>query len=151
MPAPKPVIAHLQRSTYVVADLNKSLTFYTDILGFKVDFVTHYGKGTYAYDVFGLEPEIDLDFYALGTEDQPRSLGLLEVRNIDLGQAETPRRAALVININEFDQVIEQSVTLGLKVYDEYPLETSDGRKGREQGILDFDGNLVVVYCIDEN
>jgi len=35
-----------------------------------------------------------------------------------------------------------------LTVYPEDKLITKDGREGREIGIVDFDGNLVVIYLI---
>lgn len=140
--------SRLQRTTYVVSDVEKSLKFYRDVLGYKVDFIKPYGKGTYPYDIFDLAPEVDLDFYVLGTHEQPKSLGLLGVRNSKPQQAECQRRCCLIINVSDFDGVIEGAHKLGLKLYDEYPLETHDGRQGREQGILDFDGNLTVVYSI---
>ena len=39
---------------------------------------------------------------------------------------------------------------LGLKVHEEAELHTNDGRIGREIGIVDFDGNLVVIYLIPD-
>jgi hypothetical protein len=33
-------------------------------------------------------------------------------------------------------------------VYEEEELHTHDGRVGREVGIVDFDGNLTVIYKI---
>ena len=42
------------------------------------------------------------------------------------------------------------SKALGLEVYAEERLVTHDGRVGREVGIADRDGNLVVIYYIPE-
>jgi len=36
----------------------------------------------------------------------------------------------------------------GLQVYREDHLEANDGRTGREFGVVDFDGNLIVLYHI---
>jgi hypothetical protein len=39
-------------------------------------------------------------------------------------------------------------VAWGLVVHPEERLVTHDGRVGREQGIVDHDGNLVVIFVI---
>jgi len=59
-----------------------------------------------------------------------------------------PRRAGIVLDVADIDGVIAGASELGLRVYHEDHLVTKDGREGREYGIVDFDGNLVVVYTI---
>lgn len=88
-----------------------------------------------------------MNFAVLSAPDQPRVMALTELEG-GLGYQDKHRRSAIVLEITEIDRVVEQSKALGLKVYPEDKLVTKDGREGREIGIVDFDGNLVVIYLI---
>ena len=54
----------------------------------------------------------------------------------------------MVLNIEDIDGVVAAARAEGLHVYREERLETNDGRTGREIGIVDHDGHLVVIYTI---
>jgi len=137
-----------QRANFVVSDLQESLRLYRDVLGMHVEFTKDSAEDSYSYDVFEIERSAPLGFAVLGTPSQPRIMALTEVREQPLPEPQLPRRAAIVLHVDNIDAVTEQSRKLGLKVYREDLLETNDGRTGRELGIIDHDGNLVVVYHI---
>jgi catechol 2,3-dioxygenase-like lactoylglutathione lyase family enzyme len=137
-----------QRANFVVSDLQESLRLYRDVLGMHVEFTKDSPEDSYSYDVFEIERSAPLGFAVLGTSAQPRIMALTEVRGHPLPEPQLPRRAAIVLHVDNIDEVIAQSKNLGLKVYREDRLETNDGRTGRELGIIDRDGNLVVVYHI---
>ncbi len=136
-----------QRANYIVADIDRALTFYRDILGFTVTFVKDSAADSYSYDVFEIERGQPMRFAVLSAPGQPNVMALTEVPNVKPVTA-TPRRSAIILEILEIDRVVEQSGVLGLTVYPEDKLITKDGREGREIGIVDFDGNLVVIYLI---
>ncbi len=139
----------LQRANIVVADLDRALRFYRDVLGFQVDFIKDSEDASYSYPVFEIPARAALRFCVLSANpEQARSLALTEIVGIDLPAAPMPRRNALVLNIEDIDGVLVASRAEGLKVYPEERLETNDGRIGREIGIVDHDGNLVVIYKI---
>lgn len=146
--AASPRIINFQRANYVVSNMEQSLKLYCDVLGFKVEFMKDSPEDSYSYDVFNIDKSITMGFAVLSTEDEPRCMALTELRNTKLDAMPSPRRAAIVLRIEHFDEVIQGAKDLGLDVYDEHHLETNDGRIGRELGIIDFDGNLVVIYCI---
>ncbi len=139
---------NFQRANYVVTDLNRSLTLYRDVLGFKVIFNKDAPEDSYSYDVFDIPKGTDMGFCVLGTDDEPNCMALTELREGELVPVPSPRRAAIVLRVEHFDECVEGAKMLGLKTYKEDRLETNDGRIGRELGIVDFDGNLVVIYCI---
>ena len=137
----------LQRPTVLVADLDRALSFYRDVLGFEVVFTKDSDAASYSYTVFDIPRDAGLRFCVLGTPEQRNCLALSEVEG--LGPiTDTPRRSAVVVECTDFDRVVEGARKLGLTVYPEETLLTKDGREGREIGILDFDGNLVAVYLI---
>ena len=139
----------LQRANLVVADLDRALRFYRDILGFTVDFTKDSDEASYSYPVFEIPREASLRFCVLSAnEDQPRSLALTEITGINLADVPLPRLNALVLHIEAIDEVLDAARAEGLQVYPEERLETNDGRIGREIGIVDHDGHLVVIYKI---
>jgi catechol 2,3-dioxygenase-like lactoylglutathione lyase family enzyme len=139
---------NFQRANYVVTNLARALKLYRDVLGFKVIFSKDTPEDSYSYDVFDIERGSDMGFCVLGTDDEPNCLALTELRGATLDPVPSPRRAAIVLRLEHFDEAVDGAKALGLKTYKEDRLETNDGRIGRELGIVDFDGNLVVIYCI---
>lgn len=137
-----------QRANFVVSDLEKSLTLYRDILGMHVEFTKDSPDDSYSYDVFGIDTSVPLGFAVLGTGTQPRVMALTETRGAELPEPVLPRRAAIVLHVDNINSVVQACNDAGLHVYREDLLETNDGRIGREFGILDFDDNLVVIYNI---
>jgi catechol 2,3-dioxygenase-like lactoylglutathione lyase family enzyme len=137
-----------QRGNYVVADLDRALTFYQDVLGFQVSYILPPNPTSYSYSVFAIPAEAVMRFCVLSTHTQVRVMALTEVANLSLSAVPHPRRSAIVLEIGELDAAIAGALALGLTVYDEEVLHTNDGRIGREIGIVDFDDNLVVLYKI---
>jgi len=142
----KPKI-RFQRANFVVSNIDRALKFYRDVLGFNVVFIKDSADDSYSYDVFEIEKYNPMRFAVLSTAEQKNVMALTEVPSAKPIK-EVPRRSAIILEIVEIDRVVTESRALGLKVYHEDKLVTKDGREGREIGIVDFDGNLVVIYLI---
>ncbi|WP_394729238.1 VOC family protein [Altererythrobacter sp. GH1-8] len=140
-----------QRANFVVADLDRALSFYEGVLGFEVTYRKGHNPDSYSIPVFEIPEGAELGFAILSLPGQPRVMALSEIGAIDLREVPLPRRSAIVLEVQELDTVMEKAGKLGLQVYPEGRLETHDGRIGREVGIVDFDGNLVVIYLIPED
>lgn len=138
-----------QRANYVVSDLDRALVLYRDILGLDVEFMHESEPDSYSYPVFGIDPSAKLRFCVLNTATQPRVMALTEIRDIELPPPAIPRRAAIVLHVPDVDAVLSDCTNAGFHVYPEERLVTHDGRTGREVGIVDDDGNLVVIYRIE--
>ncbi len=136
-----------QRGNFIVANLERSLQFYRDILGFSVAFTKDSESDSYSYPVFEIPRDRKMRFAVLSTETQPRAMALTEVAG-DLPPVPHPRRSAIVLEMPDLDTVLEKSRLAGLQVYPEEHLVTQDGREGREVGIVDYDDNLLVLYWI---
>ena len=61
-----------------------------------------------------------------------------------------PRRSAICIEVNDVDETVTKCTESGFHCYKEDHLITHDGREGKEVGILDDDGNLIVIYKIEK-
>ncbi|MEL7536630.1 MAG: VOC family protein [Pseudomonadota bacterium] len=137
-----------QRANFVVADLDRALAFYRDVLGFTVEYRLGHNPESYSFDVFDIPTDATIGFATLSTESQQRVMALTEIRSESMQPAPHPRRSAIVLEVADPDAVIAGARDLGLTVYDEEILKTQDGREGREIGIVDFDDNLIVIYNI---
>ena len=136
-----------QRANFVVSNLDRSLTFYRDVLGFEVAFVKESDDASYSYPVFEIDRDAAIRFAVLSAPGQPRVMALTEVSK-PLEDVPFPRRAAIVLEVADVDAVVEGARSTGCHVYEEGELLTHDGRSGREVGLVDFDGNLTVIYRI---
>ncbi|MEE4349068.1 MAG: VOC family protein [Pacificimonas sp.] len=149
MTTEKPPV-RFQRGNFVVADLDRALTFYEGVLGFEVTYRKGHNPDSYSIPVFEIPDGAELGFAILSLPGQPRVMALSEIAGIDLKPVPHPRRGAIVLETQDPDAVMAASRKLGLTVYEEGVLETHDGRIGREIGIVDFDDNLVVIYLIPD-
>ena len=140
-----------QRGNYVVADMDRALTFYRDVLGFHVAYTLPHNPDSYSIEVFDIPAEAVMRFCTLSTPTQERAMALTEVAGVSLAPVPHPRRSAIVLEVGDPDAVMTGARALGLTVYPEHELRTPDGRVGREIGIVDFDDNLVVIYSISSH
>ncbi|MEO1247026.1 MAG: VOC family protein [Pseudomonadota bacterium] len=136
-----------QRANFVVSDLDRSLKLYCDVLGFEVAFTKDSEKTSYSYPVFEIDADDTIRFAVLSAPGQPRVMALTEVSS-PLPEPGMPRRSAIVLDVANIDAVVAAAEKAGCHVYEEGELLTHDGRKGREVGIVDYDGNLIVIYRI---
>ncbi len=140
-----------QRSNHLISDLDTALSVYRDVLGLKLVAVRALPKGGYAYELFQLPAEADLRFAVLSSDSQSNILALTEVKNtsfFEAGGQSALSRVGIVLEVQDFDGVIARAKTAGLTMFAENAFTTSDGGAGRQQGLLDFDHNLIVIYQI---
>lgn len=139
-----------QRANFVVRDLDRALTLYRDVLGFEVAFILDHNPDSYSFPVFSIPAEAKLRFCVLSTATQERVMALTEIGGVDLPPVPHPRRSAIVLEVEDPDQVAATARAAGAAVFEEGALVTKDGRRGREIGIADHDDNLIVIYRITD-
>ncbi|MFK8052926.1 MAG: VOC family protein [Woeseiaceae bacterium] len=144
----EPQTVRFQRANFVVSNIEQSLTLYRDVFGMHVDFIEDSEETSYSYEVFEIDRSSGLRFAVLSTPNQVRVMALTEVDKASLPVAPMPRRAAIVLEVQDVDAIVNGARNAGCKIYREEELHTHDGRVGREVGIVDFDGNLSVIYHI---
>ncbi len=139
-------LPHYKRVNLLVADLERSLKVYQDILGFSAGTISESSVNSFSYPVFNIPREARMRYTYLGEPGESRVFGLTEVTNIDLPRPQnSPHLTASVIGVTDLADKIVQIKALGLDVTDS---KTSDGAEFRflEQAFVDYDGHLIVLY-----
>lgn len=137
-----------QRANYIVTNLEKSLKLYCNVLGMINQYEADAPNDSYSYDVFEIEKTNKIRWAVLGTPEQIRIMALTEIKDGKVKPIPNPKRCAIVIEVGNVDRIVQEAKVLGCHIHQEDELVTHDGRIGREVGIVDFDGNLIVIYHI---
>jgi catechol 2,3-dioxygenase-like lactoylglutathione lyase family enzyme len=140
-----------QRTTLIVADLERSLAFYRGVLGFELAYVKDSLPTSYSYPTFGIPAQARIRFATLTAPaaGQERVLGLTEVSGVALPPLAPIRPAALVLEVADLTAMAAAIARVdGVRVLPEGVLATQDGRHGRELAVWDADGHVVVLYEI---
>jgi len=139
-----------KRVTLVIADIDRSLKIYRDILGFTVNMIKDSAEDSYSYPVFKIPKSAKIRFAALDSPTQERTLGFTEVKGIELPKPTAPIMTASVIKVEDLKGVIEKVKALGLETT-EPETDSNDNFTFLEQAFIDFDGHLIVLYEILPN
>ncbi len=134
-----------KRITLVVADLERSLKVYRDILGFTINYIEPSAEDSFSYPVFNIPKEAKLNFATMDSPSQERTFALTEVRGVSLPKQEGIKMTASVIKVNDLKGVIENIKALGLATTD-IKKDENEYAAFIEQAFTDFDGHLVVLY-----
>jgi len=137
-------LPHYKRVNLVVADLDRSLTIYQDILGFEPGTIMESGLDSFSYTVFNFPKEARLRYVYLGEPDEKRVFGLTEATGIDLPlPPSAPYINTSVIGITDLEAKFKKLEAMGLTVT---PSKISGGAEFKfiEQAFIDFDGHMIV-------
>jgi len=139
-----------KRVTLVVADIERSLSIYRDILGFTINSMKASEEDSYSYPVFKIPKEAKISFATLDSPTQERTMGLTEVKGVELPKPTGIIMNASVIKVHDLSDVIKKIQDLGLETT-EPETDSNDHFTFLEQAFIDFDGHLIVLYEIQEN
>ena len=136
----------IKRPCLTIADLERSLKLYQDILGFQLVYQSKASPESYLYSVFHLPPTAQLTFAALSTQNEPRALALTEVKGIKLSYPSICYSCALVVEVTELKSKIEQIRQLNLEVINPNTFTTENNLVFTEQAFCDYDGHRILLY-----
>jgi catechol 2,3-dioxygenase-like lactoylglutathione lyase family enzyme len=145
---PPPGVVQVKRPNLVVADMDRALRVYRDILGFKVFALDPSGPESYSYPVFKFPKDGKLRMATLNTPTGVRVLALTELKGAPLPPEPLPHRSAIVVEVKGIEQIMARVAAEGLAVVPPKPSKTPEGLTFIEQAFEDHDGHLVVLYEI---
>ena len=138
-----------KRITLCVADLERSLTIYRDILGFTINYIEPSAEDSFSYPVFQIPKEAKLNFATLDSPTQERTFALTEIKGVPLPKQEGIKMAASVIKVDDLEGVMKKIKALGLHTTD-VKTDENEYAMFNEQAFVDFDGHLTVLYQLME-
>ena len=148
--APDIEYPHYKRPNLLVADMERSLAIYRDILGFEAGVVAESAEDSYSYPVFNLPPEARMRYTYLGEPGEVRVFGLTEVSGMDMqAVSNAPYRTGHVIGVTDLDTKMERLRALGLSMTEPKVAGGSEFTF-TEVAFTDPDGHLIVLYEIME-
>jgi catechol 2,3-dioxygenase-like lactoylglutathione lyase family enzyme len=139
---------HIKRPCLAVADLDRALEIYRDILGFRLDYVSEASANSYLYMVFDFPRQAQLKFAALSTQYETRALALTEVKGMELPAPTLPYRAATVIRVPEVAPIMQKLQALELKIVEPSSFTAPPNLVFTEQAFFDYDHHLIVLYDV---
>ncbi|AUN31193.1 VOC family protein [Niveispirillum cyanobacteriorum] len=140
---------HYKRATILTSDLERSLTFYRDLMGLRVEVEMPLKPTSYAYVMFNIDTKAQMRMAMLSSDTQQRTLAIIEVKGAPINIPTSPRPHSMVLESPDLPGMAARARERGLTVFKELELTTVDGRKGKEQGMLDPDGHLVILYQLN--
>lgn len=140
--------SYYKRQLYVVTDMERALTLWRDVLGLQAGAITTSGPNSYSREVFNIPAEAQMRFCTLSAgPTQVRTMALLEVKGVPLPAKTGIRTTGAVINANgRLAEIISKAKAMGLTVFGPRVLASVGQGDGTEQGFLDWDGNVIVLY-----
>jgi len=137
---------HVKRPNRVVADIERSLTVYRDILGLTASEPQVSGEDSYSYPVFNIPKGTPMRTVTLHEPGEQRVFALTELKGFNLPRpVSTPFMATAVIGITDLEKKFAKIEALGLTVTASKIAGGTDF-KFIEQAFVDFDGHLIVCY-----
>ena len=145
---PATVRPHYKRPNLLVADLERSLSLYVDVLGFAAADVSESGADSYSYPVFKIAPEARMRYTYLGEPGEARVFGLTEVKGMEMeAVSDAPHRTGHVIGVTDLDGKLARIRAMGLSSTEPKVAGGTEFRF-KEVAFTDWDGHLIVLYEI---
>lgn len=140
-----------QRACLLVRDMERSLTVYRDLLGFAVNYMGEDDADSYSYEIFRIPRSVKTRFATLSSEDQLRTLALIEVPGDGMETTTIPL-SATVIQVASVSRMLSEAAAMGLAVCAAKTHPAPARGPGRiEAAIYDFDDHPVVIYQLIES
>lgn len=136
----------MKRPNLVVADMDRSMALYAELLGFDAGPVRESSADSFSYPVFKIPQAAKIRFVTMNDSQDTRAFALTEVTGVELPKLpDRPLMAAFVIGVDDLPGKIETVQELGLWTS---PSKTVDGSEFTfiEQAFVDYDGHLIVLY-----
>lgn len=136
--------SYIRRPTLVISNMDASLALYRDILGFRLGSLKQDPPDSYVFPAFNIPDEAIVMHATLDSDDEKRTLSLVEYKDLaPIDATDSVRRAAVLVNANgRFDAIKAELKDNGFDLLSQHPL----GGTGVEMGFLDPDGHLIVIY-----
>lgn len=112
-------VLRVKRPLVIVSDLERSLKFYVDVLGFELYSVEPYydrNPQSLGYEMFGLPPGVRKRMAMLNTSDEIRGLTLQEIRDVPVEFKSRPRAFTVLLETDDLLGIRQRARAAGHRV-----------------------------------
>ena len=147
-------LLRIKRPLVIVADLERALEFYVDVIGLELYHIEPYynrDPASLGYEMFDVPPGSRKRMATLNTSDEIRGLTIQEVRDVEVRFTGKPRAFTILFETDDLIGIRNRAAEAGYRVVEpviaEIP-ETAQAPRLRfmEFGIIDPDNHVVAFF-----
>lgn len=141
-----PVDPYIHRSNFVVADMDRALQLYRDILGLKADVIMPVKPDSFMYDVFNIDRAAKLRIAFLSSPDNRfGAIGMTEVKGVELPPVPASYPSVLIVEIKGRFESVYEKVRAAKPKLDVGRIYELTNPSRREFPMTDYDGNRIII------
>ena len=142
----------IKRISLMTSDLDQSIAFFTEVIGFTLDFEGALPPNTEPFlePVFNVDSGKSIRRALLSTASEPRGLFLIEHLQLELPKKTAPRPVVTVVQVDDLAATLDRATEFGSEVSDVITDITPEGASFAEALVMTPSGHAILVYQYDE-
>ena len=142
----------IKRISLMTSDLDQSIAFFTEVIGFTLDFEGTLSPNTEPFlgPVFNVDSAKPIRRALLSTATEPRGLFLIEHLQLPLLDKTAPRPVVTVVQVDDLAATLARASQFGSEVSEVITDITPEGASFAEALLMSPSGHAILVYQYDE-
>ena len=142
----------IKRISLMTSDLDQSIAFFTEVIGFTLDFEGTLPPNTEPFlgPVFNVDSAQPIRRALLSTATEPRGLFLIEHLQMPLLDKTAPRPVVTVVQVADLAETLDRATQFGSDVSEVITDTTPEGASFAEALVMSPSGHAILVYQHDE-
>ena len=145
--------ARIKRISLMTPDLDRSIAFFTEVVGFSLDFEGTLPPGGEPFlgPVFNIDVSRPIRRALLSTETEPRGLFLIEHPRSPRADDRLPTAVVTVVQVSHIEQTLARAQAFGALVSETETDVTPEGAPFSEAMITSPGEHAILVYQVGES
>ena len=141
----------IKRISLMTADLDQSIAFFTEVIGFTLDFegILPANSEPFLGPVFNIDSDKPIRRALLSTATEPRGLFLIEQQPLPPPDATAPRSVVTVSQVDDIESTLLRAIEFGSETSDVVSDVTPEGASFAEALIMSPGGHAILIYQYD--
>ena len=142
----------IKRISLMTSDLDQSIAFFTEVIGFTLDFEGTLPPNTEPFlgPVFNVDSAQPIRRALLSTATEPRGLFLMEHLQMPLLDKTAPRPVVTVVQVDDLAETLDRATQFGSDVSEVITDTSPEGASFAEALVMSPSGHAILVYQYDE-
>ena len=142
----------IKRISLMTSDLDQSIAFFTEVIGFTLDFEGTLPPNTEPFlgPVFNVDSAKPIRRALLSTATEPRGLFLIEHRQLPLLDKTAATPVVTVVQVDDLEATLARAMQFGSEVSEVITDITPEGASFAEALLMSPSGHAILVYQYEE-